>query len=823
MNREQLYDLLKRGPVILDGATGSNLQKKGLAPGHCPERWILDHQDIFLSLQEDFVRAGSRILYAPTFTGNRIKLAEYGLEGSLAEINKKLVALSKKAAGGRAYVAGDLTMTGIPLSPVGPMGLEELIGIYKEQAMVLEEAGCDLFVVETMMSLAETRAAVLAIKEVSSLPVIASLTYQSDGRTLYGTDPVTATVVLQSLGTDVVGINCSTGPGEMIPLIRKMKEYAEVPLLAKANAGLPELHDGRTVYPMSPEEFASFGPDFIRAGAAFVGGCCGTTPRHIQLLAQSVEGLEVIPPDNRHPMTLASERKIQEVPPRGSLVVIGERINPTGKKKLQQELRSGSLAMVEEMAESQADQGAHILDINLGVSGIDEREMMLKALEKVTMVTDLPLCIDSSDPATIEAALRAYPGRAMINSISLEPGKAEYLLPLVKKYGAVFILLPLSEKGLPESTEEKHANIRRLAAMASAMGIGRSQIVVDGLVTTVGANKKAALEVLETIDYCRKELGLHTVTGLSNISFGLPERRFVNGAFLAMALSRGLSMAIANPSDHFVMGLAYASDLLLDRESADNRYIEEVQKPGFFAMAPPGTGGSSDKGNKAHDPALPPETGRDEHPYALSPVFQAVVKGNRSGIADLVKKTLGEGIHPRIILDEMLIPGINEVGRLFEIQKYFLPQLISSATTMEEAIRVLEPALKESGDREEKATVVIATVEGDIHDIGKNLVALMLKNYGYRVIDLGKDVPSEEIIDRAEESGASVIVLSALMTTTMMKMKEVVDLRNIRGLAARVAIGGAVTTPEFAREIGADGYSSDASDAVKLVDRLLEE
>ena len=817
MNREQLYDLLKEGPVILDGATGSNLQKEGLSPGVCPEQWILDHEEIFLRLQRKFVEAGSRILYAPTFTGNRIKLAEYGLEDRLEEINTRLVALSRKAAGGRAYVAGDLTMTGIPLRPIGTMDLEDLINIYKEQAKVLEKAGCDLFVVETMMSLAETRAAVIAIREVSNLPVIASLTYQSDGRTLYGTDPVTALVVLQSLGADVVGINCSTGPEEMIPLIRKMKEYAEVPLLAKANAGLPELIDGETVYPMGADEFGSFGPEFIRAGAGFIGGCCGTTPDHIRCLTESVTGMEVIPPSNLHPMVVASERKIQEISLDGGLLIIGERINPTGKKKLQQELRAGSLAMVEEMAENQTENGAHILDINMGMNGITEKEMMLKAIEKVSMVTDLPLCIDSSHVEVMEAALRAYPGRAMINSISLETGKAEALLPLVRKYGAVFVLLPLSEKGLPDSIEEKHGNIRRLCAMAESMGISGKQIVVDGLVTTVGANPAAALETLETIGYCRRELGLCTTVGLSNISFGLPERKYVNGTFLAMAAAEGLTMAIANPSDPFVMGLGYAADLLRNKASADINYIEKIQEIASRTGKIPAQNTEINK--KTEEKDLPSEDARSS--FRDHPVFKAVVKGNRTGMAALVEEALNEGIPPRTILDRMLIPGINEVGHLFEIQKYFLPQLISGATAMEEGIRVLEPALKKAGDQEEKETIVIATVEGDIHDIGKNLVALMLKNYGYKVIDLGKDVPAEVIVDEAERSSAAVIVLSALMTTTMMKMKDVVDLRNQKGLGARIAIGGAVTTREFADEIGAEGYSADASEAVKLMDELI--
>ena len=825
MNREELYQLLEKGPVILDGATGSNLQKEGLAPGICPERWILEHEEIFLQLQRSYVTAGAQIIYAPTFTANRVKLAEYGLEDQVGEMNHRLLALSKKAAGQEAYVAGNLTMTGVSLEPIGPMTMEKLIDIYKEQAAYLQEAGCDLFVVETMMSLAETRAAVIAIKEVSQLPLMVTMTFQEDGRTLYGTDPVTAVVVLQSLGADVIGINCSTGPEEMLPLIRRMKDYADVPIMVKANAGLPLLQDGRTVYPMGPEEFAGYGPAFVEAGAAFLGGCCGTTPEHIRLLAESVRGMQVRTVQNLHPMMLASERSSQEIRLGGQLLIIGERINPTGKKALQAELREGRLDLVEEMAVSQEERGAHILDINMGTNGIDEREMMRKAIEKVTMVSSLPLCIDSSYVEVIEEALRVYPGRALINSISLETEKIEKLLPLVKKYGAMFILLPLSQEGLPKSLEEKIRIIHKILNRAHAMGIRDEQIIVDGLVSTVGANKKAALETLETIRYCSEELHLCTTVGLSNISFGLPERSYVNGAFVSMAVQSGLTMAIANPSNDLLMGMSFAADLLRNKEGADLAYIRQIQgmkKRQEIEAAEKSK--SQTAASLSEAPALQKKKGsREDSARQNSKVFQAVVKGNGKRIISQVKSCLAQGISAKAILDDMLIPGINEVGRLFDIQEYFLPQLIASATTMEKAIHYLEPMLQEGEEREKKPVIVIATVEGDIHDIGKNLVALMLKNYGYQVIDLGKDVPAAQIIEAAQQHKAAVIALSALMTTTMMRMKEVVALRNEKKLSARIIIGGAVTTPSFAQEIGADGYSADAADAVRLVDRLLKE
>lgn len=838
MTREELYKRIEERPLILDGATGSNLQKAGMPTGVCPELWIMEHEEALIRLQEEYVEAGTDILYAPTFSGNREKLKEYGLSDRTEEINKRLVAISKKAAKDRALVAGDMTMTGVALEPVGPMKLEELIDIYKEQARCLFEAGVDLFVVETMMSLAETRAAVIAIREVCDLPVMASMTFQEDGRTLYGTDPVTAVVVLQSIGADVIGVNCSTGPEQMLPVVRKMKEYADVPLLVKPNAGLPELVEGETIYPMSAEEFASFGPAFVEAGAGLLGGCCGTTPEHIAQLAGRVRGLATVPPENRHPIMLASERKSQEILPDGPFLIIGERINPTGKKRLQQELREGRLDLVEEMAEEQEELGAHILDINMGTNGIDEKEMMLKAIQKVSMVSDLPLCIDTSYVEVMEAALRAYPGRALVNSVSMEKEKVEKLLPLVRKYGAMFILLPLSDKGLPKSPEEKKELIHQLLARAAACGIGRNRIIVDGLVTTVGANKQAALETLETIRYCKEELGLCTAVGLSNISFGLPERSYVNGAFAAMAIQNGLTMAIANPSNDMLMGLACAADLLKDKPQADETYITRVQQIKERQTFAAHTSGNVPAGAGATEQQTAAGTGRQQASSEASsgtpdsgakmaapdrtPVFEAVLKGRKNVIVEKVQEELARGTAAKDILDGQLIPAINEVGRLFDIQAYFLPQLIASANAMKEAIGYLEPLLQEGGDTDEKPVIVIATVEGDIHDIGKNLVALMLKNYGYQVYDLGKDVPAEKIIAAAEEYGASIIALSALMTTTMMRMKDTIRLRNEKKMDVRVIIGGAVTTQSFADEIGADGYSKDAAEAVKLVQSLLD-
>lgn len=815
MTREAFRELVKKGPVLLDGATGTNLQKVGMPVGVCPEQWILENSEVLIDLQKQYVEAGTDILFAPTFTASRIKLKEYGLEDHLEEMNRKLVALSKEAAKGtNALVAGDLTMTGEQLYPLGDLMFEDLVDVYKEQAKIIAEAGADLFVVETMMSLQECRAAVLAIREVCDLPVMVSLTYNEDGRTLYGTDPVTAVVVMQSLGADAVGMNCSTGPEAMLEPIAKMAEYAAIPLLAKPNAGMPELIDGQTVFNVEPEEFAEVGKKLVEEGAAIIGGCCGTTPEHIRALKEAVKGIPVKAPLQTKRRMLTSERKSVEITLDGRFMVIGERINPTGKKKLQAELKEGSLNLVRTMALEQEENGASILDINMGMNGIDEKEMMLRTIYEVTSTVDCPLCIDSSHVDIIEAALRIYPGRALINSISLEKEKFEKLLPIAKKYGAMFILLPLSDEGLPKDSAEKHGIIRTIMDEAVRIGMAKEDIIVDGLVATIGANPNAALECFETFSYCKNELELPTACGLSNISFGLPERTYVNTAFLTMAIANGLTMAIANPSQELLMNAAFASDMLLNKKESDIRYIERMN---FLSEKYAGMERVMVQKTPAGTSAAGGETRKES---TGSGVFQAVLKGNKEHVLEEVKKMLDGGAKPDEIINEHLIAAINEVGELFDKKKYFLPQLISSANTMKLAIEYLEPMLERS-NTEAMATIVVATVEGDIHDIGKNLVVLMLKNYGYHVIDLGKDVPADVIVDTAMNEGAKVIGLSALMTTTMMRMKDVVELAKEKGCTAKIVIGGAAITESFSDEIGADGYSKDAAECVKLVERLL--
>lgn len=772
MSNTELRKQIQEDFFILDGATGSNLQKAGMKSGECPEQWILNHPDIFIDLQKKYIGAGSDAVYAPTFTSTRVKLDEYGLGAKQREYVGKLVGLSKQAVeesrtDRKIYVLGDISMTGLQIQPLGTMPFEELVDIYKEQVTLSVEAGVDGFVIETMMSLQEARAAVLAVKESCDLPVFVTMTFQEDGRTLYGTSPETAMVVLQEMGVDAVGINCSTGPDKMVDAVKSMKRYAKVPVIVKPNAGLPALVDGETVYDMGPDEFARAMKKLAEAGATVLGGCCGTTPEHICCLKEALKEQMFKPLVPARERTLTTERNVTSISLDGTFTIVGERINPTGKKALQEQLRQGQLDLVVEMAEEQVEKGARILDVNMGMNGIDEKEMMLKAVQELTMTVDVPLSIDSSYVEVVEQALRIYPGRALINSISLETEKFEKLIPIARKYGAMFILLPLSNEGLPKDLDEKIRIIDTIVASAKDHGLSTQDIVVDGLVATIGANKRAALEVFETIHYCKEELGVATICGLSNISFGLPERVFVNTAFLTVAISQGLTMAIANPSQTLLTNAALATDLLLNKEEADLRYIEGVSKTEVVTAS---QGGSS--------------TQIDGHP-----LYVAVVKGKDAKITQLVEEELKQGVEPETLIDSHLIPAINYVGELFEQKKYFLPQLIASAETMKKAVEILEPLLEAKRRGEKLATIVMATVKGDIHDIGKNLVVLMLKNYGYDVIDLGKDVETDDILKTAIEKDAKVIGLSALMTTTMMEMKTVVDRAKEMGVKAKIVIG----------------------------------
>lgn len=853
MTRQEFLNFINEKKIsFLDGGTGTNLMKEGLYAGACTEQWILENPEVIRKLQKGYVDSGSDIIYAPTFTGNRIKLKNFGLDNRIEEINTALVMLAKESAGNKALVAGDITMTGRQLKPMGDLEFEELIDVYKQQIRILDKAGCDIIVVETMMSLQECRAALIAAKEVSDIAVIVTLTFESDGRTLFGTDAKTAAIVMESMGAAAVGANCGTGPAAMADIIADMASVTSIPIIAKPNAGLPVVtEDGATEYDMDCDTFVSEMEKLIMAGATIIGGCCGTNPAYLKGIFDKysqydVSQKELLRPDGSTFTRqidgirfLTSERKTVSFGLDDPFMIVGERINPTGKKKLQAQLREGNLDMVCDFVAQQESDGATILDVNVGMSGVNEKQLMSDVLDEIIPLTSLPLCIDTSDEDTMEMALRKYPGRALINSISLEKDKAERFLPLAKKYGAMFIALPVGPKGLPDSLEEKHSYIDLLCKKAYEYGLRKEDIVVDGLVATIGANPNAALETLSTISYCKKN-GLATICGLSNISFGLPQRAFINTAFLTMAIANGLTMAICNPSQELLVNSAFASDLLRHKEEADLRYIERMDRydgmnvqvvsvPKGQKLVADTSNSQKSQGNDAgindHQSAALKDNNEvaDVKTEYYNKVKTDVMKGQKRTIEKDTLEAIDAGCEPRVLLNDYLMPAINEVGDLFDKGKYFLPQLIASAEAMKLSIAKLEPLLKESdldGDKD-KATIVIATVHGDIHDIGKNLVALMLKNHGFNVIDLGKDVPSEKIVDTAIKENAAIIALSALMTTTMQEMKNVVKLSKEKGCNAKIIIGGAVVTEDYAWEIGADGYSSDAANCVIVVRNIV--
>jgi len=790
--------------IILDGSSGVAMQKRGMPNGVCPEKWAVENPSHLIELQREYVGSGSQVIYTFTFGGNPMKLDEYGLKDRTYEINKKLGEISREAAGDSALVAGDIGPSGHFPEPFGDIPFEEMVSAFKEQARGLLDGGVDLFIVETFIDIQEARAAVLAIKEICDLPVIVSMTFDEAGKTITGTDPVSAAVTLQALGVDCVGVNCSTGPAEMVKVIKQIRSYVNIPIIAKPNAGLPQLINGETVFGMGAKEFSSYALPLARAGAGLIGGCCGTSPEFIKLTEGRLKGKKRRSPEEKLKSALSSARK--SVFPGGkNFVIVGERINPTGKKQLQAELKEGKESEIRRFAAEQAKNGASVLDVNVGMPGISEKDAMVKTVKFLSGISELPLCIDSSTPEVIEAALRIYPGKAVINSISGERSKYEKLLPLAAKYGAMFILLPLTDRGIPKSVDERMTVIKEVVSAAKKLGIGPEDIAVDGLVMTVSSDQAAALVTLKVIEKCRKELKLNTIVGLSNVSFGLPERALINSTFFNLARAKGLTMAIANPAPDLSVTDKYARNLLLGRDKNAAAFIARY-----------GSDGGKGPAQKAAVKQSAQAAGNPKK------IYECVITGDRENITRHIEAALKAGEKPSEIVDLKLIPAIAEVGNYFDQKKYFLPQLIQSAEAMKAGFALLEPLLAAApGATEKKKTgIVLATVKGDIHDIGKNIVALMLKNYGFEVYDLGKDVAAEIIVAEAKEKGAQLIGLSALMTTTMTEMPEVIRLSKKEGLNVKIMIGGAVVTQAYADEIGANGYSKDAYEAVKTAKRL---
>ena len=772
MRIDDFQKLFLEKPFFLDGASGTYLIHEGMPAGVCPEKWATEHSDIIQRMHREYIRAGAQAVYAFTFGANALKLREYGLEKEMRSINLALCEAACEAAQGRALVAGDMSPTGRFCEPLGDLPFEEAVQAYYDQALVLAQAGADFLVVETMLDVQEARAALIGIKEACSLPVAVSMTFDETGRTLTGSDAACAAGILSAAGADAIGANCGMGPQAMYEIIAEMRPYAKVPIFAKPNAGLP---GGKS---MEIAEYAVQTARLIQAGARGIGGCCGTTPEHIKALVKQVGAQTLMPYGERagqpHLFSVQKRVAIGE-----RFCKIGERINPTGKKKLQAALKEENVEYVLQLAVEQKMAGASVLDVNVGAPGVDETALLPKYVLEVAGRVDLPLCIDSANAQALERAVRVYPGRALMNSISAEPEKAEALLPIAKKYGAMFIALPLGEDGVPDKAEGRIRNIEAILEMAKKYGLGEQDMIVDALALSVASNPDGGKEALKVIEYCNKR-GIHTIMGVSNISFGLPNRPQVNAAMLTCAMASGMRCAILNVCEPMMQQAAAAAEMILEGGES----VSEFSR--MFS-----------------------ETVEDSNM-----ITDCILNGERERIKALVQEKLEEKAGPQEIIEKELIPALDRVGELFSEKKIFLPQLMASAEAAKEAFAYLEPFIRKEGI-EAKATAVIATVKGDIHDIGKNIVGMMLKNHGFEVIDLGRDVPNEVIIEEAKKRNATVVGLSALITTTMPRMGECARLLREQQLKCALMVGGAVVTPEYAQEIGAL-YSKDAQQAVEV-------
>lgn len=877
-----LYETLGREILVFDGATGTMLQSRGLPAGMAPETWCLEKPEEVRWVHKQYVDAGAQVLETNTLGATPIRLSHYGLEDKVREINVAAVRIAREAAEGKALVAASMGPLGTLLEPLGALPFDEAYTQFAEQAKALAEAKPDFIIIETIADLNEMRAAIMACKEnAPGIKVIAQMTLDETGRSFTGTDPETAGLVMQSLGADVIGFNCSVGPAQLVDAVKRISKVARVAISVQPNAGMPHLQGGRTVFPMGPEEFASYGPKLIEAGASVIGGCCGTTPEHIKLLRKAVSGLtpeRCFCPPLAKSLALASRTQTLFFADSNLPIPIGERLNPTGKKALSRDIKEASYTLVRREAKAQVTAGAKMLDVNVGVPLIDEAKAMGEAVRAVQEAVSVPLCIDSASPKALEAGLKAYVGKALVNSFSLEEGRAEAVLPVAKRFGAAVIGLTIDENGIPSSAEERLHIARRLVKVAGDYGIPPWDVVIDPLALTAGAQQSQALETLRSICALKFELGCRTSLGVSNVSFGLPNRGFLNATYLSMAITAGLDMAIVNPMDERMMDTIKAARVLMGRDENAREYISMVGQKKLVhnenevaaKLAGQGRQGGSTGGGQTTEPArsrtklhsaegqaasqdearvspsgtgvaherarqtgeaVPVRTDRQaDHPFEPETdalrrrLYDAVLEGDKGEILPLVEESLSEGIPALDILNGSLIPAIDETGRLFGAGIYFLPQLMLSAETMKMAFDRLKPELAETKSGQDGAgVIVLATVQGDVHDIGKNLVAVLLENHGFTVHDLGRDVKPKTVLQEARRLSADLVCLSALMTTTMPKMKDVIDLFAQEGFDCPVIVGGAATTKSFANEIGAAGYGRDAQEAVTQAKKVLAE
>ncbi len=774
--------------LFCDGGTGTLLQARGLKGGELPETWNLLRPEEITAVHTAYLEAGSNLLCTNTFGANGLKFPAGG-PFSLEEIVTAGVTLARdaRAVSGRedVYIALDLGPTGKLLKPMGDLDFEDAVALYAQVVRAGAAAGADLVLIETMSDSYEAKAAVLAAKENCDLPVVVTTVYGENGKLLTGGTPASTVALLEGLGVDALGVNCGLGPAQMAPIVEELLSLTSLPLVVNPNAGLPRQEDGKTVFTVGPAEFAVHMEYLAGLGVQVLGGCCGTTPEHIRALIETCKGLPWTPPTDKGRTLVSSYAQAVEIGPKP--VVIGERINPTGKKRFQQALRDHDLEYVLGQAFAQEEAGAQILDVNVGLPDLDEPALLEEVMCALQGVLPLPLQLDTSDPAAMERAMRRYNGKPMLNSVS---GKAESMaaiFPLVKKYGGVVVGLALDETGIPSTAEGRLAVARKIIDTAAAYGIPKKEIVIDPLTLTISSEPEAALVTLEAVERIGQELGVATILGVSNVSFGLPQRETVNTAFFTMALQKGLSCAILNPNSAAMMGAWRASLALTGKDPQCGGYIAAYS------------------GQAAQAPA----------PAAVLSLGDCILRGIREGAAQAARDQLAAGAAPLELVDRVLIPALDQVGQGFEKGTLFLPQLLMSAEAAKAAFEVVQSAMA-GEDRPSQGKVVLATVQGDIHDIGKNIVKVLLENYSFEVIDLGKDVPPQRVVEAACQPGVALVGLSALMTTTVVSMEETI--RRLRAACpqVKVVVGGAVLTQEYADQVGAHCYARDAMATVRF-------
>ncbi len=789
----------------LDGAMGTMLQAAGLKLGERPEALCLTDPEVVENVHRLYIESGSDIIYANTFGANAHKLEGTGY--TVAEIIPAAIAVAKRAAGDKAYVALDIGPIGEMLEPYGTLSFESAYDIYKEMIVAGRDAGADLIVFETMTDLYEVRAGVLAAKENCDLPVFVTMSFEKSGRTFTGTCVESMACVLEGLGADAIGINCSLGPDEIYPIAERLAASTDLPLIIKANAGLPDPETG--AYNVDAEDFAASMEKFTKLGLRYTGGCCGTDPEYIKSV---IAHLSPLPFEDKIP----AEKVSRICTPSGVVTidrvrVIGERINPTGKKRFQQALKEGDIDYILNQGIQQMDAGANILDVNVGLPEIDEPAMMTKVVKNLQSVVDIPLQIDSSDVRAIEAGVRACNGKPIVNSVNGEPEVLERILPIIKKYGAAVVGLTLNSAGIPPTAEERFAIAEYIVNTAISYGIPREDVFIDCLTLTVSAQQAEAAETLKAVRMVRERLGVHTVLGVSNISFGLPYRELINHSFLMLAMGSGLDLPIINPNVESMMNAVMAFNVLNNVDKDSMTYIEK-----FADYTPPTAGAPS--GTNASGGAAAATGSPNGH--APGSIEHAIDKGLKEEAANAVRALL-ETTDEMTIINERLIPALDSVGERFEKGKIFLPQLLNSAGAANEAFEVIKVRMaKSGGESVSKGKIILATVKGDIHDIGKNIVKVILENYGYTVIDLGRDVDPQIVVDTAIREDVKLIGLSALMTTTLVSMDETIQALRASGHKCKIMVGGAVLTPDYAEKMGADFYARDAKESADIAKKI---